>query len=38
MPSYEITLPWGTEDQSFIEEVTELSGCMARTETINGRH
>ena len=26
MPRYEITLPWGTENQACIEEVTELSG------------
>jgi len=29
MPHYEIILYWSTEDQVFIAETPELSGCMA---------
>jgi predicted RNase H-like HicB family nuclease len=30
---YEIIIYWSKEDNSFIEEVPELSGCMADGET-----
>jgi predicted RNase H-like HicB family nuclease len=33
MNKYEIILYWSNEDQTFIAEVPELSGCMAHGET-----
>ena len=29
MPKYEIIIYWSEDDQAFIAEVPELSGCMA---------
>jgi len=29
MPKYEIIIYWSDEDQAFIAEVPELTGCMA---------
>ncbi len=33
MNKYEIILYWSQEDEAFIAEVPELSGCMADGET-----
>jgi len=33
MHKYEIIIYWSNEDQVFIAEVPELSGCMAHGET-----
>lgn len=33
MNKYEIIIYWSQEDQSFIAEVPELSGCMADGKT-----
>ena len=33
MSKYEIIIYWSEEDQSFIAEVPELSGCMADGST-----
>jgi predicted RNase H-like HicB family nuclease len=33
MPKYEIIIYWSEEDQAFIAEVPELSGCMADGNT-----
>ena len=33
MPRYEIIIYWSDEDQAFIAEVPELSGCMADGQT-----
>ncbi|MCP4404713.1 MAG: type II toxin-antitoxin system HicB family antitoxin [bacterium] len=33
MSKYEIILYWSDEDEAFIAEVPELSGCMADGET-----
>lgn len=34
MYKYEIILYWSNEDESYIAEVPELSGCMADGETM----
>lgn len=34
MYKYEIILYWSQEDESYIAEVPELSGCMADGETM----
>lgn len=33
MQKYEIIIYWSNEDQVFVAEVPELSGCMAHGET-----
>ncbi len=33
MHKYEIIIYWSNEDQAFIAEVPELSGCMAHGQT-----
>ena len=33
MDRYEIIIYWSNEDQAFIAEVPELSGCMAHGDT-----
>ena len=33
MPKYEIILYWSEEDQIFVAEVPELSGCMAHGDS-----
>jgi predicted RNase H-like HicB family nuclease len=33
IPKYEVIIYWSKEDQSFIAEVPELSGCMADGKT-----
>jgi len=33
MHKYEIIIYWSNEDQTFIAEVPELSGCMAHGDT-----
>ena len=33
MPKYEIIIYWSKEDQTFIAEVPELSGCVAHGDT-----
>ena len=33
MPKYEIIIYWSAEDQVFVAEVPELSGCMAHGDS-----
>ena len=33
MPKYEIIIYWSNEDQVYIAEIPELSGCMAHGDT-----
>ncbi len=33
MPKYEIIIYWSEEDQVFVAEVPELSGCMAHGDS-----
>jgi predicted RNase H-like HicB family nuclease len=33
MPKYEVIIYWSNEDQAFIAEVPELSGCMVDGKT-----
>jgi predicted RNase H-like HicB family nuclease len=35
MPRYEIIIYWSDEDNAYIAEVPELSGCMADGKTYN---
>lgn len=36
MSKYEIIIYWSNEDNAFIAEVPELSGCMADGNTYHG--